>query len=68
VQFPEGIVWEDEERAYLVIGIAAKADEHITVLANLAEVVEEEEDVAALVRATDPQVIIQRLGRPVQEA
>jgi len=68
VQFPEGIVWEDEERAYLVIGIAAKADEHITVLANLAEVVEEEEDVAALVRATDPQVIIQRLGRPVQVA
>lgn len=67
LQIPEGIVWEDEEKAYLVIGIAAKADEHITVLSNLAEVVEEEKDVEELVRTTDPAVIIERLGRPVAE-
>lgn len=67
VQIPAGIVWEDEERAYLVIGIAAKADEHITVLSNLAEVVEAEENVAVLVQTTDPQIIIERLDRPVAE-
>ncbi|MDW8317040.1 MAG: PTS sugar transporter subunit IIA, partial [Anaerolineae bacterium] len=39
LQVPEGVEWEDGERAYLIIGIAATADEHVGVLANLAEVV-----------------------------
>ncbi len=67
VQFPAGVEWEDGERAYLVIGIAAVADEHVGVLANLAQVVEEQADVDELIRAADPGLIVERLGRPVVE-
>jgi len=68
VQFPEGVVWEEDERAYLVIGIAAAADEHVSVLANLAEVIEEPEDAEILIQTKDAHVIVERLGRsPVQE-
>ncbi len=67
VQFPAGVEWEDGERAYLVIGIAAVADEHVGVLANLAQVVEEQAGVDELIRAVDPALIVERLGRPVVE-
>ncbi len=63
LQFPEGVEWEPGERAFLVIGIAANADEHVGVLANLAEVIEDPDTTDALVRATDPMEIIERLGR-----
>lgn len=64
LQFPDGVEWEPGERAYLVIGIAANADEHVGVLANLAEVIEDEAAADALSRATDPMQIVERLGRP----
>ena len=37
VQYPEGVLWdeEDDETAYLVVGIAATADEHVGILSNL---------------------------------
>jgi len=41
-QFPQGVEWEDDSKAYLVIGIAASSDDHIDVLARLAEVIEDE--------------------------
>lgn len=63
LQLPEGVEWEPGERAYLVIGIAASADEHIGVLANLAEAIEDPDTTDALVRATDPMQIIACLGR-----
>lgn len=66
VQYPEGIVWDadEDETAYLVVGIAATADEHVGILANLAEAIEEEESAEELIRATDPMLIIERLTRP----
>ena len=69
VQYPEGIVWDsdEDETAYLVIGIAATADEHVGILSNLAEAIEEEESAEELVRATDPMMIIERLTRPQEE-
>jgi mannitol/fructose-specific phosphotransferase system IIA component len=69
VQFPEGVVWnaEDDEIAYLVIGIAATANEHVGVLSNLAEAIEEPESAEELIRATDPMMIIERLSRPQEE-
>jgi mannitol PTS system EIIA component len=63
LQLPEGVEWEPGELAYLVIGIAANADEHVGVLANLAEVIEDEEAAAELVRTTDPSMIVDRLSR-----
>ena len=69
VQYPEGIAWnpDEDETAYLVIGIAATANEHVGILANLAEAIEEPESAEQLIRATDPMVIIERLSRPQEE-
>lgn len=63
LQLPEGIEWEDGEKAHLVIGIAASADEHVGVLANLAEAIEDEEITHKLVHTTDPAVILAELGK-----
>ena len=69
VQYPEGVIWDADEgeTAYLVIGIAATANEHVGVLSNLAEAIEEPESAEQLIRATDPMVIIERLSRPQEE-
>jgi mannitol PTS system EIIA component len=63
LQFPEGVEWEPGERAYLVIGIAANSDEHVGILANLADVVEDPAAASALSHATDPMQIVECLGR-----
>jgi mannitol/fructose-specific phosphotransferase system IIA component len=69
VQYPEGVLWDadEDETAYLVIGIAATANEHVSVLSNLAEAIEEEESAEELIRATDPMMIIERLTRPAED-
>lgn len=73
VQFPNGVFWnegedgDEDEVAYLVIGIAATNDEHVDILANLAEVLEQPEDAEALAHAADAKTIIDRLSRPREE-
>ena len=62
LQIPQGVEWEDGEKAYLVIGIAAQEDEHVNVLANLAEAVEEEEITRLLITTKEKQVILDYLG------
>src|ERR671923_1000482 len=42
LQVPNGVEWNPGETAYLIVGIAARSDEHIEVLANLTDVLEEE--------------------------
>lgn len=64
VQFPAGVEWNPDETAYLVIGIAATANEHIGVLSNLADVLEDPESAEQLAHTTDPMSIIERLSRP----
>lgn len=63
LQLPAGVEWETGELAYLVIGIAADAEEHLGVLANLAEVVEDIEAVQQLAQTNDPMLIVERLSR-----
>ncbi len=64
LQLPQGVAWdEDGEPVYLVIGIAASSDEHVGVLASLAEAVEDEEVLNEMVHATDPEVILKHLGK-----
>ena len=63
LQIPQGVVWEDEEKAYLVIGIAASSDEHVGVLSRLAEVIEDEDMTNNLIQTTDPDLILQVLGK-----
>jgi len=67
LQLPAGIEWEAGELAYLVVGIAAKGEEHIQVLANLANVLEDLDTARLLAQTTDPQVILDYLNKPVEE-
>ena len=67
VQIPAGVDWEDGEKAHLVIGIAALGDDHMVILSNLAEAIEEFDTVLALANAEDAQFIIDRLtAEPVE--
>jgi len=64
LQLPQGVEWdEDGEPAYLVIGIAASGDEHVNVLASLAEAVEDETVLAEMINATDPEIILKHLSK-----
>lgn len=63
LQIPAGVEWEDGEIAHLVIGIAASSDEHVGVLAALAEVIEDEDITQALVTTTDPALVLEQLSR-----
>lgn len=64
LQIPEGVEWDEGgEPVYLVIGIAATGEEHVGVLANLAEAVEDESILNELLHATDPDVILKHLGK-----
>ena len=62
LQLPEGVEWEDGEKAHLIIGIAASSDEHVGVLSKLAEVVEDEDMTAQLIQTTDPTLILSALS------
>lgn len=66
VQFPNGVEWEDGEKAYLAIGIAAIADEHVDILTNLAEAIDDPAQAEILVRASNSGLIVERLNRPPQ--
>lgn len=62
LQLPEGVEWEDGEKAHLIIGIAASSDEHVGVLAQLAEVLEDEDLTEKLIQTSDPELILSALG------
>jgi mannitol/fructose-specific phosphotransferase system IIA component len=63
LQLPAGVEWDEgEEKAYLVIGIAASSDEHVGVLASLAEAIEDEEVTRLLIETTDPEIILKYLS------
>jgi multiphosphoryl transfer protein len=61
VQVPAGVNWNPGETAHLVVGIAAKSDEHIEVLRRLTRVLGDQEQVARLTQTTDPRDIIEAL-------
>jgi mannitol PTS system EIIA component len=62
LQLVEGVDWDEGEKVYMVIGIAATADEHVGVLSNLAEVIDDEESLAELLKTADPDVVVKYLG------
>lgn len=62
LQLVDGVEWDDGETVYLVIGIAASGDEHVGVLARLAEVIDDEANLNELLTTNDPDVIVKYLG------
>ncbi|NLG40249.1 MAG: PTS sugar transporter subunit IIA [Chloroflexi bacterium] len=62
LQIPQGVPWEDGELVYLVVGIAATFEEHIGILQNLANVVDEIERVNFLSTTAKKSDIIDALA------
>ena len=63
VQIPDGVEWNPGERVCLVVGIAAKSDEHLQILTNLTHVLDDKATVEQLTHTDDPEAIIERLTR-----
>jgi PTS system mannitol-specific IIA component len=62
LQLADAVEWEDGDNVLMVIGIAAAGDEHVGVLSNLAEVIDNEETLAELLKTNDPDVIVKYLA------
>lgn len=69
LQLPKGVEWEPGEKAYLVVGLAARSTsvEHNHVLMNLLDVLADPKTIRRLVHATDPTTIVERLTRTRSE-
>jgi len=61
IQVPEGVDW-NEEKAYIVVGIAANSDDHMNVLASLADAIEDAEDAKKLWSETSVEKIYELLS------
>jgi phosphoenolpyruvate-protein phosphotransferase len=61
MQVPGGVTWNPGETAHLIVGIAAKSDEHIEVLRRLTRVLGNQEQVNHLIRTTDVHDIVEAL-------
>jgi Phosphotransferase System HPr (HPr) Family len=62
LQVPLGVEWNPGETVHLVVGIAAKSDEHLEILANLTDVLGDAEEAALLAKTTDAGRIAARLS------
>ena len=56
-QFPAGVDW-GEDRVFVCIGIAARDDAHLEILASLANILIEPDQAVQLREATDPDVVL----------
>jgi phosphoenolpyruvate-protein phosphotransferase len=68
VQVDGGVEWVPGERARLVVGIAAKSDEHLEILGNLTDLLYHDELVAKLARTRDPEDIVAALTASREES
>nr|WP_321981552.1 phosphoenolpyruvate--protein phosphotransferase [uncultured Cohaesibacter sp.] len=62
LQLPEGVIWNNDERVHLVVGIAAKSDEHLTILSNLTDVLDDAEEAKRLATTKNAGDIARRLS------
>jgi phosphoenolpyruvate-protein phosphotransferase len=63
VQVPEGVEWGPGKVVKLIVGIAARSDEHLGVLAALTDVLDDPARAEALAATDDPREIIAGLNR-----
>ena len=66
IQVPEGVDW-NEEKAYIVVGIAANSDDHMNVLASLADAIEDVEDAKKLWSETSVEKIYELLSENLRK-
>jgi phosphoenolpyruvate-protein phosphotransferase len=64
LQVPAGVSWQPGDAARLVVGIAAKSDEHIDVLSKLTDLLDDGDLVERLAATRDPREVIAALSAP----
>jgi len=62
LQVPNGVEWNPGDRVHLVVGIAAKSDEHLQILTNLTDVLGDADEAARLAHTTNAADIGKRLS------
>jgi multiphosphoryl transfer protein len=67
-QVPEGVTWNPGETVYLIVGIAARSDEHIGILANLTNILDDPATIRKLSTTGDPGDILAVLSGPREPA
>jgi phosphocarrier protein FPr len=66
VQLPRGVEWREGQTVHLVVGIAARSDEHLSILAALTDLLDDETAAARLAVTTNTdEIIAALLRRPV---
>jgi phosphocarrier protein FPr len=63
IQLADGIDWDPGHPVWLVVGIAAKSDEHIAILAALTDVLEDRTLSQRLARTTNATEVVAALSR-----
>lgn len=63
VQIPAGVEWSNGDTVRLVVGIAAKSDEHLQLLAALTDVLDDPQAADRLAHTTDAEDIINALSK-----
>lgn len=61
LQIPEGVDWQEGERCRLVVGIAARGDEHLEILSNLTGLLQRTSLLEHLATTTDAREIVAAL-------
>lgn len=71
LQFPDGIEWDadEDEHVSACLAIAAKSEEHVTVMAQLARILIEPDQAEELRTTTDPDRVVELLAprEPAEE-
>ncbi len=62
LQIPDGVIWKDDEKAHIIVGIAAKSDEHIEILSQLTNLLMDEEEAKKLATTKDINLILNTLN------
>lgn len=60
-QFPDGVGWGEGKVAFLVVAVAAKNNEHIDVIADLADLLDDEVKTTLLASADSKDAFMQIL-------
>lgn len=68
VQFPGGVVWNPSQTVHLVVGIAAKSDEHLGILAALTDVLDDPALAERLAKTNEASDIVSGLSRQSEQA
>ncbi len=66
VQVPDGVEWNKGQTVRIVVGIAAKSDEHLGILSALTDVLDDAKTSRRLAETNDPQEIIASLSRRIE--